>query len=264
MLKRGFDFILGGLLFAASLPILLCAAILIRFDSAGPVLFRQTRVGRNFRPFRIYKLRTMRVGHRGAAYTSGADPRITRVGYWLRRFKVDELPQLWNVLRGEMSLIGPRPVVPDLAGEFRQEYEQLLRFCPGLTDPATIKYCHESEMLAGEWDPMRTFKHVVTPDKLRLSLDYQHRATLWSDLKLMLWTALAVLVPGLVRAASAAVAPRVKVLVFPSPAAAARSVLLLEPSALPIPAGPIPPMRATAGLSNATVLGKKTGSGVWG
>jgi lipopolysaccharide/colanic/teichoic acid biosynthesis glycosyltransferase len=145
-------------------------------------------MGRRFRRFALFKLRTMRVGCAGSAYTLGEDERITRVGHWLRWSKVDELPQLWNVLRGEMSLVGPRPVIPELALEFRAEYERLLQVRPGLTDPATVKYCREEDLLALYPDPMEKFKTVITPDKLRISAAYLERATVWSDLGLMMET----------------------------------------------------------------------------
>ena len=195
VLKRVLDLLLGGFFLAFAFPVLLVAAVLVFLETGEPPLFRQARMGRNFRPFRILKLRTMRAGPGGSPYTFGHDPRITRVGYWLRRFKLDELPQLWNVLRGHMSLVGPRPVIPALAEEFRADYEELLQVRPGLTDPATLKYCRESELLGSVSDPMLTFKEVVTPDKLRISRAYQRRATAWTDLALLSRTALAVFQP---------------------------------------------------------------------
>jgi lipopolysaccharide/colanic/teichoic acid biosynthesis glycosyltransferase len=185
------DIVLAGLLLIAAFPFLVLAAIRIKMDSQGPVLFRQIRMGRGFRSFELLKLRTMICCGGGPAYTFGDDPRITRTGRWLRRYKLDELPQLWNVLRGEMSLVGPRPVIPELTQEFRQDYERLLTVRPGLTDPATLKYCHESEVLALVPDPLRYFKTVVTPDKLRISQGYQECATIGSDLCVLAGTALA-------------------------------------------------------------------------
>jgi lipopolysaccharide/colanic/teichoic acid biosynthesis glycosyltransferase len=182
VLKRGLDIALAGLLLACVLPVLAVAALLIKLDSDGPVLFCQERMGRNFKCFRLIKLRTMKESSGGLAYTLGADPRITRVGRWLRWFKMDELPQLWNVLRGDMSMVGPRPVVPELAFEFKKSYETLLMERPGLTDPATVKYCREAEMLAVVPEPLRFFKRVVTPDKLRISEIYLRNANVWSDL----------------------------------------------------------------------------------
>ena len=129
----------------------------------------------------------------GTAVTLGADPRITGAGRALRKYKLDELPQLWNVLRGEMSLVGPRPVIPELTREFRTEYERLLTVRPGLTDPATLKYYRECEILAVSADPMKHFKTVVTPDKLQLSAGYLQKATVWSDFRILAQTAKAII-----------------------------------------------------------------------
>jgi lipopolysaccharide/colanic/teichoic acid biosynthesis glycosyltransferase len=191
VLKRSVDIALAGLLFAVTLPILAIAAIVIKLDSEGPVLFVQARMGRGFKSFQLLKLRTMRTCGDGSAYTLGADPRITRAGCWLRWLKFDELPQLLNVLRGDMSLVGPRPVIPELTVEFRREYERLLEVRPGLTDPATIKYCRETELLALVPEPLKYFKTVVTPDKLRISQEYLERACVWSDFAVMIGTAMA-------------------------------------------------------------------------
>ncbi len=197
MLKRGVDITLSGLLLMVSLPLVAVAAIAIKWDSEGPVFFCQARMGRGFRVFQIWKLRTMRRPGDGPVYALAEDPRVTRVGRWLRRFKVDELPQLWNVARGEMSLVGPRPVVPELALEFRAAYERLLEVRPGLTDPATLQYCREAELLALADDPLHYFKTVVTPDKLRISAAYLEHATVWSDLGLLARTVLALAPAGL-------------------------------------------------------------------
>lgn len=175
------------------------AAVLIRLTSPGPVLFRQTRMGRGFRTFEILKLRTMAHAEGGLAYTLGPDPRITPVGALLRRSKLDELPQLWNVLRGQMSLVGPRPVVPELTYEFRDEYFFLLRARPGLTDPASLKYSQEARLLARSTDAMQFFKAVVTPDKLRISFEYMQRAGLWTDLKTIAMTAVICAFPSMSR-----------------------------------------------------------------
>jgi lipopolysaccharide/colanic/teichoic acid biosynthesis glycosyltransferase len=186
-------------LLLAALPVLLLTALVIWMSSPGPVLFRQMRIGRGFSSFEILKLRTMAHAEAGLAYTLGPDPRITPFGRWLRRSKLDELPQLWNVLRGEMSLVGPRPVVPELATEFQIHYEQLLRARPGLTDPASLKYSQETRLLALSPDPMRFFKDVVTPDKIRISLDYMDTANLWTDLATMAMTAVICCLPAMSR-----------------------------------------------------------------
>jgi len=196
VLKRSVDVVLSGVLLVAALPVLLVAALLIKLDSDGPVIFSQARIGRDFRVFQLFKLRTMRHLSFGAAITIGADPRITTVGRALRRLKVDELPQLWNVLRGDMSLVGPRPVIPELAYEFRRSYERLLLARPGLTDPATVKYCREAELLARMPDPLWYFRTVVTPDKLLISRMYQDRATAMSDLMVLAATLWVLLLPA--------------------------------------------------------------------
>jgi lipopolysaccharide/colanic/teichoic acid biosynthesis glycosyltransferase len=192
VLKRCVDIAVSVFLLLLVLPVLAAAAIAIKLDSDGPVFFNQARMGRGFRRFALYKLRTMRIRCNGAPYTFGADPRITRVGHWLRWSKIDELPQLWNVLRGEMSMVGPRPVIPELAFEFMKGYLRLLDVRPGLTDPASMKYCHEEELLALFPDPMRHFKTVLTPDKVRISAAYLEHATVWTDLGVMAGTVLAV------------------------------------------------------------------------
>lgn len=191
VLKRSVDIVVGLLLLVVAAPIVAVAAMLIKMDSAGPVFFFQTRMGRGFRRFRLIKLRTMQVGGCGLAYTFGDDARITRVGRWLRWLKFDELPQLWNVVRGEMSLVGPRPVVPALAFEFAEAYIVLLAVRPGLTDPASMRYCRESELLGLVPDPLGYFKTVLTPNKLRISAAYLERATLLTDLGTFAGTALA-------------------------------------------------------------------------
>ncbi len=193
MLKRSVDILVAGFLLAVALPVLAIAAVLIKLDSKGRIIFRQVRMGRNFKRFHLWKLRTMQVSGAGPAFTFGADPRITRIGRWLRWSKIDEVPQLWNVLRGDMSMVGPRPVVPELTKEFEHAYAQLLHVRPGLTDPATLKYCHEAEMLGQVADPLVYFKTVITPDKLRISQAYLLRANTRSDAGVMVATAWALL-----------------------------------------------------------------------
>jgi lipopolysaccharide/colanic/teichoic acid biosynthesis glycosyltransferase len=199
VVKRAVDVIVSAALLLIVLPVLVLAALMILATSPGPVLFRQTRMGRGFQPFKILKLRTMAHAEAGLAYTLGPDPRITPVGRWLRRTKVDELPQLWNVLRGEMSLVGPRPVLPELTREFHEYYSLLLKARPGLTDPASLKYSQENLLLAKAEDPMRFFKAVVTPDKIRISFDYMERASFWTDCFTLAMTALICSFPSLSR-----------------------------------------------------------------
>lgn len=189
-MKRFFDLTVSaaGLLILS--PVLLLVALLIKLDSQGPVFFRQERIGRNFRPFSIYKFRTMVVDapQRGAAITAGGDPRITRFGRLLRKSKIDELPQLINVLRGEMSLVGPRPEVPKYVELFRQEYDDILRVRPGITDLASLKYRDEAAVLAAAQNPEQEYVRRVLPDKIRLAKEYTSRLSFWYDLRLILKT----------------------------------------------------------------------------
>lgn len=188
--KRTFDLALslGGL--AMTWPAIAVAAVAIRLEDGGPVLFRQERVGREGKRFRILKLRTMEVDadRRGALVTTAGDRRVTRCGQWLRRLKLDELPQLVNVLRGEMSFVGPRPEVPRYVELYTAEEREVLRVVPGITDPSSIKYRNESDLLAQADDPERYYRETVLPDKIRLSLDYARSATLWSDVGILLAT----------------------------------------------------------------------------
>ncbi|HET7564408.1 MAG TPA: sugar transferase [Gemmatimonadaceae bacterium] len=172
-------------------PALLAIAAAIRLDDGGPVLFRQERVGHRGRPFRIWKFRTMVVGadRMGQPLTVGADRRVTRVGRWLRRYKLDELPQLVNVLRGEMRLVGPRPEVPRYVALYSPTERRVLDLVPGITDPASIRYARESDELpAAAVDAERAYVTRIMPDKIRLNLDYAARATAWSDLSIVFST----------------------------------------------------------------------------
>jgi lipopolysaccharide/colanic/teichoic acid biosynthesis glycosyltransferase len=187
--KRLFD-IAGALLALLLLgPLLLLAALLVKLDSPGPVFFRQQRVGRHGVPFRIHKFRTMRVaepGRQGLPLTVGEDPRITRVGRWLRRTRVDELPQFIDVLLGRMSLVGPRPEVPRYVAHYPPALrERALSVRPGMTDPASLAYIDEAALLAAAADPERAYIDEILPAKLQCAVDYAARATLWTDLQVL-------------------------------------------------------------------------------
>jgi lipopolysaccharide/colanic/teichoic acid biosynthesis glycosyltransferase len=171
-------------------PLLAISAIAIKLDSNGPVLFRQQRVGQNFKLFEIYKFRTMyKTGPvQGALLTRRGDPRITKVGSFLRRWKIDELPQLFNVLKGDMSLVGPRPEVPKYVEMFRAEYADILTIRPGLTDPASIQFMDESKFLAGEDDPELQYVKVILPRKLNIARGYVASRSLTTDLRLVVLT----------------------------------------------------------------------------
>lgn len=188
-----FDIVASALGLLLLMPLLLLAALWVKLDSPGPVLFRQTRVGRHGVPFTIHKFRSMRQ-EPGAAITVGEDPRITRSGRFLRASKLDELPQLWDVLRGAMSLVGPRPELPRYVALYPADLrEQVLSVRPGITDPASLAFSDEAELLAAASDPEREYREVVLPAKLRLSADYAARASLRSDLRLIARTLLRVL-----------------------------------------------------------------------
>ena len=191
MAKRLFDLLLSVLGLLVLAPLLLAIALWIKLDSRGPVMFRQERVGRFGKPFLIHKFRTMRADapRLGPEITVGADARITRAGRFLRGSKLDELPQLWDVLRGAMSLVGPRPEVPRYVALYPAELRELvLSVRPGITDPASLSFRDESELLAGAADPEREYVDVVMPAKLRLAADYVRQASLLTDLRLILAT----------------------------------------------------------------------------
>lgn len=189
-MKRALDFgaaALGLLLLA---PPLLIVAALVKCTSPGPVLFRQERMGRHFRPFWIYKFRTMVADApaRGRAITVGDDPRITRIGRLLRKTKIDELPQLINVLRGDMSLVGPRPEVPRYVEMFREDYEDILQVRPGITDPASLQYRDEATVLARAEDPEEEYVRRILPEKIRVAKQYVRSHSAATDVWLILQT----------------------------------------------------------------------------
>lgn len=192
MVSRVFDILFSLLaLLILGLPMLLIAWW-VRLDSPGPALFRQERVGRGGRLFRILKFRSMRVDApaTGPQITVGADPRITRSGAFIRRWKLDELPQFLNVLRGDMALVGPRPEMPRYVAIYPPETRDLvLSVRPGITDLASITYRHESEVLGASADPERTYREEILPAKLALCVDYVRRRSLWLDLVILMRTA---------------------------------------------------------------------------
>ncbi|ODP39096.1 sugar transferase [Sphingomonas turrisvirgatae] len=189
-MKRAFDIVVSALLLLATAPILLVAAIAVRRSSPGPVIFRQVRIGQHGRPFNIFKFRTMRPATEpGREITVGQDNRITPIGAVLRKWKIDELPQLVNVLRGDMSLVGPRPDVPSYVARYPDELRRrVLSVRPGITDPASIKYRNENDLLAGQPDPERYYLDVIMPDKLALGAAYATRPTLTGDIRIILAT----------------------------------------------------------------------------
>ncbi len=168
-------------------PFFLLIAVVIRLDSPGGAFFQQERVGRGGRLFRMLKFRTMaaRRGDAGPLLTIGADPRITRAGRWLRRTRLDELPQLINILRGEMSLVGPRPEVPRYVSRYTPAQRRILSFRPGLTSPASIDFRDESDLLAVQTDPEGYYCEVLIPAKIATDLAYLDHASVLSDLRLI-------------------------------------------------------------------------------
>jgi lipopolysaccharide/colanic/teichoic acid biosynthesis glycosyltransferase len=192
MSKRAFDFISALLGLVLLSPLFLLVGLFIKLDSPGPILFRQERIGKGFRPFRIYKFRTMvHDAHgRGGPITFGADPRITRLGQILRRTKIDEFPQLINVLRGEMSLVGPRPEVRSYVELFREDYQEILQVTPGITDLASMKYREEAELLGQFDDPQAAYVKRILPEKINLGKEYVKRSSFFFDMKLILKTLL--------------------------------------------------------------------------
>lgn len=176
---RFFDFLFSLLGLIILSPLLLLISLCIVFDSRGGVFYRQIRVGKNGKDFKLYKFRSMRSGsdRRGLITVGEKDSRITRVGYFLRKYKLDELPQLINVLKGEMSLVGPRPEVRKYVDLYTPEQRKVLSVVPGITDYASIEYVDENRILGGAVDPDKTYVEVIMPDKIRYNMRYiEHRS----------------------------------------------------------------------------------------
>jgi lipopolysaccharide/colanic/teichoic acid biosynthesis glycosyltransferase len=190
MTKRALDIslALAGLICLS--PLFPVIAALVKLDSEGPVFFTQERMGRGFRPFRMYKFRTMirDAAQRGMPITSGRDPRITRIGHILRSTKIDELPQLINVLRGDMSVVGPRPELRQYVESFREDYADILKVRPGMTDLASLKYRDEATLLGGYENPEEIYVKSILPDKLALGKQYAREASLAFDLSVIVKT----------------------------------------------------------------------------
>ena len=191
MLKYIFDRVVSfvGLLFLW--PVLVVVAVLIRVKMpGGPVIFKQQRVGRYGKLFTMYKFRSMTVSHSGSSVSVAGESRITPLGAKLRRYKLDELPELWNVLIGDMSFVGPRPDVPGYADSLTGSDREVLKLRPGITGPASLKYRNEEEILAAVEDPIKYNDEVIFPDKVRINLYYLHNYSFWVDIKLIIYTVL--------------------------------------------------------------------------
>ena len=190
MLKRSFDVFASGCGLILLSPLLLFIAIWVKFDSKGPVFFRQVRVGRYNKDFRIFKFRSMHVdADKGSLVTiGGRDPRVTRSGYYIRKFKIDELPQLINVFIGDMSLVGPRPEVRHYVNYWNSEQMHVLDVRPGITDPASIKFRNENELMEKVSDPEDYYINVIMQEKIKLYLEYVEKNSFLYDVKLIFQT----------------------------------------------------------------------------
>lgn len=186
MVKRLIDILVASVALAAFSPLMVLVWVAIKLDDGGPALFRQTRIGRGGLPFEILKFRSMQPrSSLGPAITRTGDPRVTRPGRWLRRTKLDELPQLWNVLRGEMSLVGPRPEVPKYVELYSEAQREVLKLRPGITDEASIAFRNEEQMLADARDPEQFYIDYCLPKKIAINLDYARNAGPLRDLQVI-------------------------------------------------------------------------------
>ena len=190
MFKRLFDLFFSALGLLLLSPVLLFIGLWVLLDSPGGMFFRQVRVGRNGKDFRLFKFRSMRVGSeaKGQLTVGAADSRITRSGLFIRKYKVDELPQLLNVLLGDMSLVGPRPEVPRYVALYNAEQKRVLEVRPGITDYASIEYVNENELLSKAADPEKMYIEEIMPAKLKLNLKYIQEQGLATDFKIILNT----------------------------------------------------------------------------
>lgn len=186
-MKRVFDLIFSLFGIAVLLPVYLSIALLISLDSKGGVIYRQERTGKYGKTFRVLKFRTMRPDsfNKGALTVGSRDPRITNIGYYLRKYKLDELPQLFNVFLGEMSFVGPRPEVKKYTDLYTKEQQKVLQVRPGITDYASIKYRNENDMLSDSDDPEKLYIEEIMPEKLNLNLKYINDNNVFKDIKII-------------------------------------------------------------------------------
>ena len=190
-MKNIFDRIVSFFGLLVLWPVLLTVAVLIRVKMpGGPVIFKQKRVGQNGKLFTMYKFRSMTVGHGGSSVSVAGESRITPLGAKLRKYKLDELPELWNVLIGDMSFVGPRPDVPGYADKLEGEARAILKLKPGITGPASLKYRNEEEILAQQPDPIKYNDEVIFPDKVRINLEYLKHWSFCDDIKIIIYTVL--------------------------------------------------------------------------
>jgi len=186
LVKRIFDIVAAFLGLLLSLPVILVIALLIKIKMPGKIFFVQERVGKDGKLFKLIKFRTMIESHSGEVITVKGDKRVTPLGAWLRKYKLDELPELWNVLKGDMSFVGPRPDLPGYADKLTGEAREILKLRPGITGPATLKYINEEEILASVEDPLKYNDEVIFPDKVRINLEYLRNQSFFGDIRLIL------------------------------------------------------------------------------
>jgi lipopolysaccharide/colanic/teichoic acid biosynthesis glycosyltransferase len=189
MIKRIFDFFSSFIGLIILLPLLIFVSLAIKIGSSGPIFFLQKRVGRDGKLFTLVKFRSMTVQQDSSnTATARGDVRITKIGAFLRKYKLDELPELWNVVMGEMSLVGPRPDVPGYADSLKGTDINMLKLRPGITGTASLKYANEEEILAAKEDPQKYNDEVIFPDKVKLNLEYYEKQSLWLDIKIIFAT----------------------------------------------------------------------------
>jgi lipopolysaccharide/colanic/teichoic acid biosynthesis glycosyltransferase len=189
MIKRIFDFFSSFIGLIILLPLLIFVSLAIKIGSSGPIFFSQKRVGRDGKLFTLVKFRSMTVQQDSSnTATARGDVRITKIGAFLRKYKLDELPELWNVVMGEMSLVGPRPDVPGYADSLKGTDINMLKLRPGITGTASLKYANEEEILAAKEDPQKYNDEVIFPDKVKLNLEYYEKQSLWLDIKIIFAT----------------------------------------------------------------------------
>ena len=189
MIKRIFDFSSSLLGLVILFPLLILISFAIKIGSSGPILFLQKRVGKDGKQFILIKFRSMMINQESNnTATAKGDNRITTIGVFLRRYKLDELPELWNVLKGEMSLVGPRPDVPGYADNLKGKDRKILKLRPGITGTASLKYANEEEILSMQDNPQKYNDEVIFPDKVKINLEYYENQTLWLDIKIIFAT----------------------------------------------------------------------------
>jgi len=189
MIKRTFDFFSSFIGLIILFPLLIFVSLAIKLGSSGPILFSQKRVGKDGKLFTLFKFRSMTVNQESnSTATARGDARITKIGVFLRKYKLDELPELWNVVKGEMSLVGPRPDVPGYADSLKGSDRNMLKLRPGITGTASLKYANEEEILASQEDPQKYNDEIIFPDKVKMNLEYYENQSLWLDIKIIFAT----------------------------------------------------------------------------